>query len=178
MAVRHRLLFAVQPVEAQLGPIARHRDGLTDVHGLVGDPGLRLTLAITEDFAEFPADMAHELYDMGSNTQAEPVSVRLERLSAAPGSVILRPGRTSRELKALQRGLAERMTSRSLSRCQWSFRPHVTLAYRTRGKPFARPIEPIAWESHEFVLIHSEGESMSDKRLGRWPLAWRQGRLF
>lgn len=178
MAVSHRLFFALQPQESDRVRIGRVRDGLEDVRDPVTNRRLHLTLAVTACYEHFPADMAHALHSLAATVMAEPVAVSLEKLSASAESVALRPGgRARRELRALHKALAEPMDRQGMLLPQYKFSPHVTLAYR-KGKPFAWPIEPIAWESHEFVLIHSEVGAARHHRLGSWPLAWRQGRLF
>lgn len=178
MAIVHRLFFALQPLAAAQTRIGSHRDGLDGVHGQVTNPRLHMTLAITRDYEHFPGPVAHALHRLGADVFAEPIVLSLERLSASKSSVALRPGRSPRELRALHKSLAEPMARDDLLRAGWRFNPHVTLAYRNEGKPFAWPIEPIGWESHEFVLIHSEAGATRHNPLGRWPLMWRQGRLF
>jgi 2'-5' RNA ligase len=175
--VVHRLLFALQPHERARRRIARHRDALEGVISAVTNGRLHLTLAITGDYEEFPAAEAHRLHGLGESIVAEPVAVSLERVAASKRSVALRPGRSSRELRALQKPLSDGLASAGLLRPGWKFGPHVTVAYR-EGEPFAHPIEPIVWEAHEFVLIHSEVGATRHHVLGRWPLFWRQGRLF
>lgn len=179
MAGGHRLFFALQPLAANRQTIGRHRDRLGDLGTPVADRRLHLTLAVTALYDEFPADVAHSLHVLASDVLGEPIAISLERLSASAKTVVLRPaGRACRELRALQKALAEPMAHSGVLLSQYKFSPHVTLGYRQAGKPFAWAIEPIGWQSEEFVLIHSEVGASRHHRLGRWPLMWRQGRLF
>jgi RNA 2',3'-cyclic 3'-phosphodiesterase len=177
VAISHRLFFALQPLEAEQRHIGRHRNGLEGVRDPVINKRLHLTLAVTDLYERFPAEAAQKLHKLGAAIFGEPVALSLERLAASKESVALRPVRPTRELRALHKSLAEPMAREALLMPGYRFSPHVTLGYR-KGKPFAWPIEPIAWESHEFVLIHSEVGATRHYPLGRWPLAWRQGRLF
>jgi RNA 2',3'-cyclic 3'-phosphodiesterase len=49
------------------------------------------------------------------------------------------------------------------------YKPHVTLAYDSR-RIDTQPIEPIAWQVHEFVLVHSLLGQTQYKFLAHFPL--------
>jgi RNA 2',3'-cyclic 3'-phosphodiesterase len=175
MPLAHRLFFALRPPVHEARMIGLLRDDLEDTHGAVANDRLHLTLAITDDFPSLPKGHAARMREVGEDIAVGPLTVTLDRLSAARTSVALRPSHGNPALRDLHRTLDARMGG--LTRADWRFNPHVTLAYR-KGEPWTRTIDSIRWEARELVLIHSHvGETRHDE-IGRWPLVARQYALF
>ena len=172
--VCHRFFYGLQPPRRECALIGVHRDAIEGAHGHVTDDRIHLTLSITEDFEDYPEDLAQTLLTIGNDTAAAPFLVSLDRLSGGSRSIALRPSRKIRNLSDLHRKLDHGLTRRRIRRRDWSFSPHTTLAYRT-GKPFQQPVTPIAWDATDFVLIHSIVGATQHIELGRWPLIDRQG---
>lgn len=169
----HRLFFALKPPKREAARIGRVRDRLKSTAGIVDDDRLHATLAITDDFADFPERLARTLVGIGDEVAGAPFPVMLDRLVGSARSVALRPGKASPPLRDVQRQLQGPMERLRTLRAGWSFSPHVTLVYRD-GAPFNERIETIAWEGSEFVLIHSIVGRTRHIELARWPLVPRQ----
>jgi RNA 2',3'-cyclic 3'-phosphodiesterase len=177
LLLQNRLFFALRPAPAELFRLRSHRNRIEDGHGHVRDDRLHVTLGITEDFDSFPERAAIAMQAIGAAVTAGPVPVVLDRLVASARSVALRPDRPSQALRDLHHQLDGPLARLGLRRPDWAFSPHVTLAYR-EGAPFEQRIDPIAWESQEFVLIHSLLGATEHRELARWLLERRQGELF
>lgn len=177
MDVRHRYFFALRPPE----PIALRagllRNAFGEAGGCVGDDRLHLTLGITDDFAERPAAVVDRLLGIGDAVDGEPFALALDRLSGNGRTIALRPSRVPPGLNMLQRQLDQQMLYWNVRRPGWTFNPHLTLVYRPHQE-FLRPIEPLAWEAMELVLIHSLVGRTRHIELGRWPLQRRQMELL
>lgn len=173
----HRLFFALLPPASAKRPIGEQASACAGDKRVPADR-LHMTLGITEDFDGFPQEAADRLRELAEGIVAAPVAMTLEKISARGSVVVLLPRRPVAALCDLQDKIEAGMLRRGLLRAGWKFNPHVTLTYRHRGLPFSAKIEPIRWESHDFVLIGSHiGKGLHDQ-LGRWPLASVQGSLF
>ncbi len=177
MPTVHRFFFALQPTGRDRLLIAVHRDALAAAQSPVANDRLHLTMGVTADFASYPSAVERRLKAIGDAVGEAPVPVVLDRLAASRRSYALRPSRSCARIKALHAALAAPMRQGGLLRSDWKFSPHVTLAYRA-GEPFSTPIDAIAWESRDFVLIYSAVGETRHVELGRWPLVPRQGELF
>lgn len=173
MPVCHRLFFAVLPPLSCARLIGLVRDGLGNLQTPVRDGRLHLTLWITPDFSSFPGHLAKVLIGIAGTIDTAPAVIALDRLVGSNSSIALRPRRQSAALRDLFLKLDGSLARLGARRPEWKFSPHSTLGYRP-GVPFSRAIEPIAWESSEFVLIHSEVGASRHNVLGRWPLLRRQ----
>lgn len=174
---RHRLFFALRPASAGVPGIRSHRNRIEQGHGHVRDDRLHVTLGITTDFPMFPDSVAEAMQAIGAAVTIGPVPVVLDRLVGTARSVALRPDRPSQKLRDLHHQLDAPLTRLGLRRPDWEFSPHVTLAYRD-GVSFEQRIDPIAWDSGDFVLIHSLVGQTEHRELARWPLVERQYSLF
>jgi len=173
----HRLFFALKPPTPQAAAIGRARDSVAGAHSIVSDDRLHATLAITNDYPEFPQALADRLVAIGDAVAGEPVPVALDRLVGSPRSVALRSRRAPAAMRDLQRQLAGPMARQGLGRHGWEFSPHVTLLY-WQGKAFEAPADPIGWLGSDFVLIHSIVGRTRHIELARWLLEPRQYGLF
>lgn len=177
MDVLHRYFFALRPTEAVARRAGMVRDAFADAGGCVSDERLHVTLGISDDFAERPAAVVDRLLAIGDAVDAEPFALSLDRLSGNGRTIALRPSRTPPGLTALHRQLDAQMRYWNVRRPGWSFNPHMTLLYRPHQE-FIRPIEALAWEAAELVLIHSLVGRNQHRALGRWPLERRQMELL
>lgn len=102
---------------------------------------------------------------------SEPFTLVLTRIDG----LALRAGKT-RDVVRCQRGLVRWLARAGVLSRDYSFTPHVSLAYRGAGVA-SRPITPLHWDVTNIALIesvHGEGH----RELGRWPLKSRQLPLF
>ncbi|WP_374408191.1 2'-5' RNA ligase family protein [Pelagerythrobacter sp.] len=134
---------------------------------------LHMTLGISEDFVEFPSSAANAMLAVGDAVAGEPQKIALDCLAGSDASVALRPARSPRGLRLMQKGIGDRLFRRGLARSGWQFNPHVTLGYR-QGLPFRTRVEPIEWKACDFVLVHSVVGKTIHRELARWPLVPRQ----
>lgn len=177
MAICHRFFFGLVPGLRERTAMGLHRDGLVGVKDPVVNARLHLTLAITDDYRDYPTDLEAELRAIGAGIAGDPVVVMLDQIVASGELVALRPSRSSTAVRALQAPLQKAMSHVRLLREGWAFNPHVTLAYR-KGAPFSRRVSPIGWESRDVVLVHSVVGQNRHEHLARWPLVALQGSLF
>ena len=177
MEVLHRYFFALQPPEDIVRRAAILRDAFAENGGIVRSARLHVTLAITDDYRERPARVVERLLAIGDMVDAEPFALSLDRLSGNGDVIALRVGRMPPRLGLLQRQLDNQMRYWNIRRPGWTFNPHLTLVYRPH-QPFLRPVEPLAWEATELVLIHSLVGRGVHPELGRWPLERRQRELL
>lgn len=177
MDVLHRYFFALRPTEGVARRAGTLRDAFADAGSGVRDERLHVTLGITDDFAERPVTVVDRLLGIGDAVDAEPFTLVLDRLSGNGRTIALRPSRTPPGLTALHRQLDAQMRYWNIRRPGWSFNPHMTLVYRPHQE-FIRPIEPLAWEAADLVLIHSLVGRSQHRELGCWPLQRRQMELL
>lgn len=177
MDVLHRYFFALQPPEAIVCRAALLRDAFAENGGIVRSDRLHMTLAITDDYRERPARVVDRLLAIGDMIDAEPVPLSFDRLSGNGRVIALRAGRVPPALGLLQRQLDNQMRYWNVRRPNWNFNPHMTLVYRPHQE-FIRPVEPLAWEAAELVLIHSLVGRGIHHELGRWSLDRRQMALM
>jgi RNA 2',3'-cyclic 3'-phosphodiesterase len=165
----HRLFYALVPPEQQVTTI----DRLDRLFGHLGSPvrpdRRHITLAITADYRDFPAELASRLVDVGDSCPLFPLSVALDLLVGTETSVSLRPTRKD-ALVELHRLLAEKALDRGIPmREGWWFYPHMTLRYWS-GRRFKKGVEPIVWNADELVLVHSVVGRTEHHVLRRWSL--------
>lgn len=173
-----RLFFAVMPppaVAAQLAELA------TDLRGRLGLKGrprpishLHVTLHHLGDFAGLPQQRVDDARAAASGVAMNAFDARFDSVGSFAG----RPGKhpfvllganAATGLGALHAGLGARLAAARLGRRERGFVPHVTLLYDARHVP-AQPVEPLGWEAHEFVLVHSLLGRTEYRVLGRWEL--------
>ena len=177
MTSRHRFFFAVRPPEPVAYRAGLVRDAFNEKSGGVRDDRLHVTLGITKDFEERPAQIVDRLRAIGSAIDAEPCMVSFDRVSGSGSSIALRPSRALPGLAALNRQVDHLLLYWNMRRPGWTFHPHMTLLYCPHAA-FLWPIEPVSWEATELVLIHSLLGRTRHIVLGRWPLVRRQMELL
>lgn len=174
----HRYFFALLPDEVTARRIHAFAESEFGAKGLVRTDRLHVTLAITADLdASYPV-LVDALRRAGDAVSAAPFDVAFGQLSGGRRTVALRPARKVPPMRALQSAIARAMAAQGVPmRADWTFNPHVTLAYRN-GEPTTRAVEGFAWNVREFVLIESLVGLTQHKVLGRWRLPDAQPSLF
>lgn len=174
----HALYFALVPddvAKAQLLAVQEtcaRRFGLPSV---TKQDLLHLTLCAPHARSRIREPLPVALAKVGDRLAFSAVDVRLTtatRFGGAFGhpSLVLRA--EGGALLEMRRALVKAMLLEGLQvESPRSFAPHVTVAYSNALPEGDEPIEPICWNTQDFVLIHSHfGRSRHDL-LGRWPLA-------
>ncbi len=174
-----RLFLAVFPTEAaaekitQLGLRLRGEQGLKGK--LIQKERLHVTLHHLGDHVGLRQDIVTAAAEVAAGIAAEPFEVTFDHASSFASQPRNRPfvlrGREGVEpLIAFQRTVGEAMKRSTLNRwAKSSFTPHVTLMYDDRAVE-GIAIEPVSWQVHELVLVHSLLRQTRHVILGRWPL--------
>ncbi len=171
-AVLHldRFFFALRPPGPEARRIAAFAERLEEGGRRVRWEHLHMTLAITDDFEDYPYDLVKALRRVGDRVAAAPFDLVLGQLSGGNRSTALRPQHGVPGLKALQGTIADRMREGGVPmRREWRYSPHVTLFYRN-GAPFSRPVAEFGWHVEELFLIRSHVGRTRHDVLGHWPL--------
>jgi len=163
------LYLMIKPPAAQRAALRR----CVSTYGL--DDGYRpdkyhSTLLPLGDSRFWSPPMLNALCGLLRTVYAEPCPVGFDRLDR--NALIGRKG--LRGLRDFQRQLA-RQVARGFSVPDYSFNPHLSLAYRGVSGAKAA-IEPIGWLVVEFLLIRSI-HGVGHEELGRWPLRRCQSEL-
>lgn len=166
----HRLFFAILPpadLAEEIGAARRSwaRDGRS-----VALDRLHITIALFDDEARYPIDLADLAREAASSLSASSFRVVFDRVVGSPRSALLIPSEPLQGLKAFQHNLATSLTRAGLNpRQDWKFNPHMTLFYGDyRGLDL--PVVPLSWNVDEFVLVHSLLRRGRHEIIERWQL--------
>ncbi len=180
-----RLFFAIFPDQETAERIAtlalNQRAALGMTGTLLAPERLHATLYFLGDYVELPQETIAKAHEAAQRVAVAPFEVAFDRCMSFPGRpgrqpFVLRGGAGVQELICLQRALASALHQVGLAnRAKSKFTPHVTLLYdELRGRQ--RAVEPIRWQVHEFVLVHSvqaQAQAQAQAKyipLARWPL--------
>jgi RNA 2',3'-cyclic 3'-phosphodiesterase len=167
---RHRVFFALWPDDATRSAISRAtREAVRLGSGRpIAKDRLHLTVAF---LGELTGD------GLAAARQVPPVSVgafelTLDVLGVWPESKILwlAPASPPPALGELEARLWDALIERGFRGEDRTYRPHVTLARRSRAVDVA--VEPVAWSVGELALVESfpAGRNVHYEVLERWPL--------
>lgn len=173
-----RFFFALRPPGPQARQIAAFAERLEQGVRRIRPEHLHITLAITDDFEDYPYDLVKALRQAGERIAADPFEVALDQLSGSNRSMALRPQHSIPALRALQQEISGGMREVGAPmRRDWRYSPHVTLFYRN-GSPFARPVPEFGWRVEELFLIRSYVGRTRHDVLGHWPLRARESAQY
>ncbi|WP_238531412.1 2'-5' RNA ligase family protein [Collimonas fungivorans] len=173
-----RLFFALIPPPDAAAAIARQRGLLRDQYGVRGKPigigRLHVTLSHLGDYLSFPQDLVNAAMTAAASIKAAPFEVVFDRAGSFRGRPRNRPlvllgGDGVGALAAFQQALGGALETAGIGKANAHYTPHVTLLYDNRFIPM-QAIEPIAWRTSEFVLVHSLLGQTRHIPLARWPL--------
>lgn len=169
-SIQHRYFFGLLPGAQEAHRIHAFAEELPGPWELLTASRLHVTVAITEDLPVPMPALVAALLRAGEAVRAEPFEIVLDRLSASPRSIALRPARVIPELKELHAAVREAMTAEGVPlRKDWRFSPHMTLGYG-EARPFVKPVQPFGWKVGELLLIHGLAGANRHEVLGRWTL--------
>ncbi len=149
-------------------------------HGLTGRSiaaeRLHITLHFIDDYAGLPPRIIALVSEAVASVAIPPFDLMLDRARSFCDNrprnrpFVLIPSEVNSALSALQRAVGAAMTKAHLGKpAARHFTPHLTLLYDDRCVE-EHPIEPIAWTSREFVLVHSLIGRTRHVLLAQWPL--------
>lgn len=169
--ILHRLFFALKPTDEAVEQIALVRAGIGIARSHVLDHRLHLTLWMLDlPMAPTPGLVA-DLCGAAAKVRGPALRVAMNELVGNGHVTCLTPGEPMPVLKAFQQKLQLAVADAGIWPSRgFRFEPHVTLAYgQEMGQ--RRPVLPVSWRSHDFVLIHSLVGLTEHVELGRWALA-------
>jgi 2'-5' RNA ligase len=165
-----RYFFAVRPDRSTASLIGRIGDWAGPFGSRVSNDLLHMTLGI---LAELPQPDDHAIAWARAVLAGCPLracAITLGRLVVGDGIAMLTPAGKHAALRMLQSGLFDRLARHGVQiRRPESFRPHMTLGYRTRLRA-KRRIAPIAWLPDRIVLIESWVGQRRHRAVASWPL--------
>jgi 2'-5' RNA ligase len=165
-----RYFFAVRPDRATASLIGRIRDSAGPFGSRVSNDRLHITLGI---LAEQPRPDEHAIAwarAVLADCPLRACAIALGGLVVGDGIAMLIPAGRHAALRTLQSGLFDRLARHGVQiRRPESFRPHMTLGYRTRLRE-RRRIAPIAWLPDRIVLIESWVGRGRHCTVASWPL--------
>lgn len=166
---RHRFFYALVPPEQQVTAIDRIDRLFANLGSPVRADRRHITVAITGDYRNYPADLATRLVEAGDSCRLCRLPVALDQLVGTETSVSLRPTRKD-ALIELNQLLSEKALDCGIPlREGWWFYPHMTLRYWS-GRRFKKGVDPIIWSANELVLVHSVVGRTEHHILKCWPL--------
>ena len=166
----HRLFFAIQRPFETTEQIGRERWRWSEGARLVAPERHHVTIAILDDHASLPADLAERMYAIGASIAIEPFRITFNRIDENGGSVVLLPDGRNASLAQLRRQIVDAMRRRGIKqRKGYSFSPHMTVAYRN-GQTSSQVIDGFGWMVDELVLIDSHVGGSHHEVLRRWKL--------
>jgi 2'-5' RNA ligase len=166
------LYFAVLPEPAAAKCAIETARELKAKYGLSGRPyppeRLHISLAGLGRFRSLPPEVTDRACEIGRRIRMSPFRVALDRVSSfrtgSSRALVLRCSEGTGMLQAIQRQIID------LMHLQYRpFEPHLTLLYDSRTVPEV-PVEPIAWQVRDVVLVHSLYGEGRHHHLQRWPL--------
>jgi RNA 2',3'-cyclic 3'-phosphodiesterase len=175
-----RLFFAIYPDPGTAGRIARLVQNLRSEHGLTGKPlaadRFHVTLQMLGDYPCLPEKVVAAAQAAAAAVRMPPFEVSFDRAAsflrgARNRPFVLQGSEGVAALMVFQRLLMKALATGGLVQAAApAYTPHVTLLYDDRLVD-QRPIEPIKWTAHEFVLVHSLLGQTRHIQLARWPLS-------
>ncbi|MHA3792837.1 2'-5' RNA ligase family protein [Sphingomonas sp. YL-JM2C] len=168
--ILHRLFFALKPSAEAVAEIAGVRGGIGVAKSHVFDHRLHLTLW-SLDLPMTPTQgIVDALRCAAAKVGGPALRVALAEVVGNGHVTCLKPGEPMPVLKTFQQKLQLAIADAGIwPNRGFRFEPHVTLAYgQAEGQ--RRPILPISWRAHDFVLIHSLVGLTEHVELGRWAL--------
>jgi 2'-5' RNA ligase len=167
---RHRVFFALWPDDATRAAISRATREAVRLGGgrPIAKDRLHLTVAFLGEVTTAGLEAAR---------QVPPISVgafelSLDALGVWPESKILwlAPSNPPAALGELEARLWDALADRGFHGEERTYRPHVTLARRSR--PIEAAVEPVRWSVTELALVESfpEGRNVHYEVLHQWPL--------
>jgi RNA 2',3'-cyclic 3'-phosphodiesterase len=173
-----RLFFAIFPDADAAERIAGLAQNLRTEHCLTGKPlaadRFHVTLQMLGDYPCLPEKVVAAAQAAAAAVRMPPFELSFDRAAsfsrgARNRPFVLQGSEGVAALMVFQRSLMKALATGGLVQgVAPAYTPHVTLLYDDRLVD-QRPIEPIKWTAHEFVLVHSLLRQTRHIQLARWP---------
>ena len=175
-----RLFLAIFPDPGTAAQLATLAAAQCAAHGLRGKPvqpgRLHVTLFHLGDTVGLRQEVVEAASAAASRVEMRAFELALDQVGSFSGRrdklpFVLRARNGNAPLRALHAALAVELGEVGLGRfTATQFEPHVTLAYDVRAVAM-QDVAPIAWQTREFVLVHSLLGQTRHVPLGQWALA-------
>ena len=171
---RHRVFFALWPDDATRSAISRAtRDAVRASAGRpIAKDRFHLTVAFLGELSGAGLAVARAVPPIVVNGAVGAFELTLDALGVWPESKILwlAPSDPPPALGELEAGLWDALIERGFRGEDRTYRPHITLARRSR--PLDAAVEPVRWSVSELALVESfpDGRNVHYEVLERWPL--------
>ena len=168
---RHRVFFALWPDTATRAAMSRATRAAVQASGgrPIAKDRLHLTVVFLGELTAGGLAIARAVPPI----EVGPFELTLDALGVWPESRILwlAPLDPPEALGELEATLSERLAERGFRADDRTYRPHVTLARRSR--PVEADVEPVRWHVEDLALVESfpDGRNVHYEVLERWPLA-------
>jgi len=165
-----RVFFALWPDDATRSAISRATRRAVQISGgrPIAKDRLHLTVAFLGELTEQGLEAARSVPPIPVGE----FEITLDGLGVWPESKILwlAPLAPPPALGELEAALWEGLAERGFVPDERVYRPHMTLARRSR--PVEETVEPVRWTVRDLVLVESfpEGKNVHYEVLERWPL--------
>ena len=168
---KSRLFFALWPDPEVLKALNHTRKTLGVNEGKPVNPEkYHVTLLF---LGEIPEDQIPALKSLAEKAPFEPCELVLDQMEhwVRPAVLCLVATQTPPALDKLVEAMKRELRKMGIKTEKRPFRPHLTLARKVRKRVVGRPVEPIHWPIHDFVLVASglNREGSRYRILGRWP---------
>jgi 2'-5' RNA ligase len=173
-ADRHRVFFALWPDDTTRAAISRATRDAVRVGGgrPIAKDRLHLTIAFLGELTSAGLAVARQVPPSIFGAASGGFELTLDVLGVWPESKILwlAPSDPPQALGDLEAQLADALVERGFRGEERIYRPHVTLARRSR--PLDAAVEAVRWNVREVVLVESfpDGRNVHYEVLERWPL--------
>lgn len=174
-----RLFFALLPDQAAIDRVVALTRQLRDEQGLAARPipaeRLHVTLHHLGDYIGLPDPIVAAASRAAAGLGLPAFKVTFDQVatfSGKPGRwpLVLKGGEGVQAVTAFQAALELALRKAGLAKATRArYTPHLTLLYAER-RVDERPIAPITWPAHEFVLVRSLMGRAQYTVIGRWPL--------
>ncbi len=167
---KERLFFALWPPPGLAERMRRVGDELPIAGRRIPAANLHITLAFLGDVATQRVD---DLLTIGDELARPAFTLHLDRVGhwRRPGITWLGPSQTPKAAIDLHEVLQAKLGAADLATTDRPFKPHVTLARKSRPPP-ARSIEPVVWRVTRLLLVASQRSQHGSTYTLRaaWPL--------
>jgi 2'-5' RNA ligase len=168
-------LFPPAEVALRIGDAAqalRQSEGLRGK--ILATDRFHVTLHHLGDYAGVPKNVVAMAEAACASLKAAPFELAFDRVMSfkRPRNLpfVMRGDEGLQAVTAFQHQLGEALKRAGLGKwAEAAYTPHVTLLYDDTSVA-ERPIDPITWTAHEFVLVHSLIGKTVHIPLARWPL--------
>ncbi len=171
---RHRVFFALWPDDATRAAISRAtRDAVRASAGRpIAKDRMHLTVAFLGELSGAGLAVARAVPPSVVNGAVGAFELTRDALGGRPETTILwlAPSDPPHALGELEGGLWDALVERGFRGEDRTYRPHITLARRSRALDAV--VEPVRWAVSELALVESfpDGRNVHYEVLERWPL--------